>query len=82
MILKDINGQDDIFDGAAAREIGEGDVEALDDGASTGEAGKLFEGFVEDVARIEIWNDENIGLASNEAFWGLFGGDFGIDGGV
>ena len=82
MILKYFYCESNILDGAAAGEVGEGDVEALDDRASAGEAGKLLKRFVEDVARIEVWNDEDVGLAGNGAFGGLFGGDFGIDGSV
>ncbi len=82
MILKYFYCENNILDSAAAREVGEGDVEALDDRAGAGEAGELLEGFVEDVTRVKVRNNENVGLAGDGAFWGLFGGDFGIDGSV
>ena len=81
MYFKYKNGYS-VFDGAAAGEVGERGGEALDDRAGAGEAGELLEGFVEDVAGVEVWDDENVGLAGDGAFGGLLGGDLGIDGSV
>ena len=57
-------------------------METLDDGAGDGEAAELFEGFVEDVAGIKIWGNQNVGLAFQGAIRGLFFGDTRTNGGV
>ncbi len=58
------------------------------------EAADLLEGFVEEIARVEIGGDENVGLAGDGRkidvvrwgaggpFGGFFGGDGGAEGGV
>lgn len=77
-----LDGEEDVGDGAAARKVGDGEVEALEDGAGDGETGELFEGFVKDIAGIEVGGDEDVGLAGDGGIWELFGGDGRIDGGV
>ncbi len=62
----------EVFDGpsnvvgvATARKIGDEGVETLEDGAGDGEAANMFEGFVEDVAGVEVGDDEDVGVASD-----------------
>ncbi len=54
----------------------------MNDGAGDGEAAELFERFVKNIARIEIWNNKNIGLALEWAIWSLLAGDAGVNGGI
>ena len=54
----------------------------MDDGASDGEAAETFKGFVEDVARIKIGGDEDVGAAFYGGFGKFFVADFGVDSGV
>ena len=54
----------------------------MDDGASDSETAELLEGFVEDVAGIEVRSDEDVGAALQRAVWGFLAGDGGINGGV
>ena len=53
-------------------------MEALNDGAGDSPAGELFEGFVEEIARVEVGGDEDVGLALERGIRGLFGGDGGV----
>lgn len=88
------DSKEDIPRGAAAGEVGDGIIEALEDGAGGVETTELLESFVEDVASIKIGNDEDIGLAGDggetgiirwgagSPFGGFFGGDGGVEGGV
>lgn len=78
----DLDGEDDIIKGAAAREVRNGEVEALEDGAGDMEAGDVLKGFVEDVAGIEVGDDEDIGVAGDGGVGEFLLGDGGIDGGV
>ena len=71
-----------IFNGAAAREVGERTVETLDNGAGYVETTELFKRFVEDVAGIKVGSNKNVGLALQGAFGSFLGGDFRIHGGV
>lgn len=89
-----LDGEEDVGDGAAARKVGDGEVEALEDGAGDGKTGELLEGFVKDIAGIEVGGDEDVGLAGDMGevgiirwsvsgpFGGLFGGDGRVEGGV
>ena len=54
----------------------------MDDGAGDGETAELLEGFVKDVAGIEVGSDEDVGLTLQGTIRDFFGGDCGIDGGV
>lgn len=54
----------------------------MNHGASDGETAELFERFVEDVAGIEIWSDENVGVSLQGAVWGFLGCYLWVDGGV
>lgn len=77
-----VDGEDDILDGAATGEVGNGELEPLENGSSDGEAGKLFKSFVENIARIEVGCNEDVGSAGD---WGLgrfFLTNARIDGGV
>lgn len=76
------DSEDDVGDGAAAGEVGDGEIEALEDGAGDGEASKLFEGFVEEVAGVEVGSNEDIGLAGDGRGGEFFGGDGGVQGGI
>lgn len=62
---EDFDGPDNVGDGAATREVGDGVVETLEDGAGDGEASELFEDFVDEIARIEVGGDEDVGLAGD-----------------
>lgn len=63
-------------------------VEALENRAGDGEAGDLFENFVDEVARVEVGGDKDIGLPGDLAGFGVGSGlafvstDTRIDGGV
>ncbi len=76
------DSEDDVGDGAAAGEVGDGEIEALEDGAGDGEASKLFEGFVEKVAGVEVGSNEDIGLAGDGGGGEFFGSDGGIESGI
>lgn len=78
----DFDSQDNVVDCAAARKVGNREVETLEDGAGDMEAGDLLEGLVEDVAGIEVGDDEDIGVTGDGGIGELFLGDGGIDGGV
>ena len=54
----------------------------MNEGAGDDKTAELLEGFVEDVARIEIWGDEDVGLALEGAGRGFLVGDDRINGGV
>ena len=54
----------------------------MNDGAGDGEFAKLFEGFVEDVAGIEIRSDEDVGFPFYGALWSFLASDGGIHGSV
>jgi len=85
---EDFDGPDDVGDGAAAGEVGNDVVEALEDGAGDSEAGELLEGFVDEVAGVEVGGDEDVGLTGDLVGFGAHGGlafveaDAGINGGV
>lgn len=77
-----IDGEDDVLDGAATGEVGNGELETLENRAGDSEAGKLFESFVENIASIEVGCNEDVGSAGD---WGLgrfFLTNARIDGGV
>lgn len=78
----DLDGQDDIVDSAAAGEVGNGEIEALKNGAGDMETSNVLEGFVEDVAGIEVGDDEDISAAGDGRVGEFLLGDGGIDGGV
>lgn len=63
---EDFHGPDDVGGGAAARKVGDDVVETLEDGASNSEARELLEDFVDEVARVKVGGDEDIGLASDK----------------
>ncbi len=45
-------------------------------------AGNMLEGFVENVTRIEVRNDKDVGVTSNWRIGELFLGNNGINGGI
>ncbi len=71
-----------VFNGAAAREVGERTVETLDNGAGYVEATELFERFVENITGIEVGGNKNVSLALQGTFGGFLGGDFWINRGI
>lgn len=75
-------GKDDVFNGAAARKVGNWKFETLEDGAGDSETGELLEGLIENVASVEIGGNEDISLASDGRMGGFFLANAGIDGGV
>ena len=77
-----MNDFHDVFYGTAAREVGGGIIEALEDGAGGGKATKLFKRFVEDVAGVEIGADKDIGLAGDSGMRGFFASNSRVDRGV
>lgn len=77
-----LNGKDNVFDGGATGEVRDREVETLEDGASDGEASDLLEGFVDEVAGVEVGGDEDVGAASDGGVGGFFGANAGVDGGV
>lgn len=68
---EDFDSPDDVGDGAAAREVGDGMVKPLKDRSGDGEAGELFKDFVNKVAGIEIWGDEDISLTGDLVGFGV-----------
>lgn len=46
-------------------------VETLEDGTGNGEAGELLEDFVDEVARIEVGGDQDVGLAGDLVGFGV-----------
>ena len=86
---EDFDSPDDVGDGAAAREVGDGTVKPLKDRSSDGKAGELLKDFVNEVARIEIRGDEDVSLTGNLVGFGVgvlrvafVETNTGIDGGV
>lgn len=85
---EDCDSPGDVVDVAAARKVGDDVVEALQDGAGDGEAGDLFEDFVDQVAGIEVGSNEDVGLAGDRVGFGvgsrlaLAETDTRVDGGV
>lgn len=86
---EDFDSPDDVGDGAATREIGDDMVKPLKDRSGDGEAGELFKNFVNKVAGIEIWGDEDVSLTGNLVGFGVgvlrvafVETNTGIDGGV
>ena len=86
---EDFDSPDDVGDGAAAREVGDGTVKPLKDRSSDGKAGELLKDFVNKVAGIEIWGDEDVSLTGNLVGFGVgvlrvafVETNTGIDGGV
>lgn len=85
---EDFDSPGDVAGGATAREVRDDVVEALENWAGDGEASDLFEDFVDEVARVEVGGDEDIGLPGDLAGFGVGGrlafvsADTGIDGGV
>lgn len=77
-----IDGEDDVFDGAATGEVGNGELETLENGSSDCEAGKLLESFVENIASVEVGCNEDVGSAGDWGIGGLFLTNARIDGGV
>lgn len=78
----DFDGQDDVGGGATAGEVGNGKIEALEDGAGDMEAGDVLEGFVEDVTGVEVGDDEDVGMAGNGRIGEFLLSNFWIYGGV
>ncbi len=76
------DGEEDVFFGGAAGEVGNRKIEALEDGAGDGEASDLLEGFVDEVARVEIRGDEDVGATGNGGVGRFFLTDTRVDGGV
>ncbi len=54
----------------------------MEDGASDVEAGDVFKGFIEDIAGVEVGDDENVGVTGHGGIGELFLGDSWVDGGV
>ncbi len=54
----------------------------MKDGAGDGEAAKLLEGFVEEIASIKIGGNEDVGMAGDGGIRGFFLADYRIHGGV
>ena len=86
---EDFDSPDDVGDGAAAREVGDGTVKPLKDRSSDGKAGELLKDFVNEVARIEIRGDEDVSLTGDLVGFGVgvlrvafVETNTGIDGGV
>lgn len=86
---EDFDSPDDVGDGAAAGEVGDDMVKPLKDRSGDGEAGELFKNFVNKVAGIEIWGDEDVSLTGNLVGFGVgvlrvafVETNTGIDGGV
>lgn len=77
-----VEGEFGIFDSTATREIGERLIKTLDNGTSNSEIAELFEGFVEDITRIEVGSDEDVGFAGNGGSGGLFASNAGVNCGV
>ncbi len=80
--IHDFDGEEDVGDRAATREIGNREVEALEDGAGDGETGELLESFIEEIAGVEIGGDEDVGAAGDRGVGELFGADAGVNCGV
>lgn len=68
---EDFDSPDDVGDGAAAREVGDGTVKPLKDRSSDGKAGELLKDFVNEVARIEIRGDEDVSLTGDLVGFGV-----------
>ena len=70
------------MDSAAAREVGERRDESLQYGAGASEAAETLEGFIKNIAGVEVGGDKDVGGAHDRAAGYLFGSDGRIDGGV
>ena len=77
-----MGSEDDVFDGGATGEVGGGMFEAEEDGAGDGGVGEILNGFVEDVAGVEVGGNQDVGMASDSGLSGFFGADARINGGV
>ena len=54
----------------------------MDNRAGDGKSAEAFEGFVENVAGIEVGGDENVGASGDLRGGEFFGGDYWVDSGV
>ncbi len=70
--------ESDVFGGAAAGKIGDEGIETLQKGAGDSEASDLFEGFIEEIAGVQVGGDEDVCAAGDWGIGEFRGGDFGI----
>lgn len=68
---EDFDSPDDVGDGAAAREVGDGTVKPLKDRSSDGKAGELLKDFVNEVTGIEVRGDEDVSLTGDLVGFGV-----------
>lgn len=54
----------------------------MENRAGNGEAAELLEGFVEEVAGIQVGGDENVSVAGDGGIWGFFRANARVHGGV